>query len=480
MHRIEFEVTKSNDIVLSHVEAAETLRTIQTAEDRITALQNEISCQELHIQRLRIALAPHRALPPEILAEIFTHVSNEEAYVFYYPRTSDVWRFKQVCSRWRQVAMRSSVWNSIILVSTRRRPAKELQNVDFWLRHVAYRALPLSISAGDGDAIYWKVLKPYHLRLESLDMKVEPELFQMPRDSFPRLKSLALRWSDETFQQSYDSYKESLCFVGMGRLRSLELDFDDVQFNQRQALPTTVPWDQLTSLVLSGSSGYMATDLSNILEVLARCACLEHLSTQLHVGERAFGGLPSVTMPCLTSLKFDKDLSLLNFIIAPALDTLTIPPPNTSVDTFLLRSQCALHTLNITGGRSDTDTIVYFANHVLDTVQSLRVLNARQLYIPPFAIKEIADGGLLPHIERLRARVGDLNDVGILAELVKRRPQCAPRGVQEIDVGVRIRLNVLHERKIRAIFEGISQFGTYMKVSGGKITVATCQRTHIE
>ncbi|KAG6870758.1 hypothetical protein C0992_012522 [Termitomyces sp. T32_za158] len=63
LHWIEFVAGTSNDIILSQGEAVLAKAMLQEAERQPLAKENETGP---HVERLRVALAPHKMVPTEI------------------------------------------------------------------------------------------------------------------------------------------------------------------------------------------------------------------------------------------------------------------------------------------------------------------------------------------------------------------------------------------------------------------------------
>jgi hypothetical protein len=90
----------------------------------ITRLNEVLVCAKLrraemyrHGQAHRALLAPVRRCPDEILSEIFIHWSHIEHHQNAMP-----WRTGSICSRWREIALRTSaVWSDIIVDTDRDR-----------------------------------------------------------------------------------------------------------------------------------------------------------------------------------------------------------------------------------------------------------------------------------------------------------------------------------------------------------------------
>lgn len=75
--------------------------------ERMRAIQN--------IQSFRMVIAPHRKLPPEILAEVFHYCINPQIKVRSRPFAVPL---DFVCSKWRQVALGTpDLWNNSTLTT---------------------------------------------------------------------------------------------------------------------------------------------------------------------------------------------------------------------------------------------------------------------------------------------------------------------------------------------------------------------------
>ncbi|KAG6907231.1 hypothetical protein DXG01_009806, partial [Tephrocybe rancida] len=74
--------------------------------------------RQLHHEAIQSnVLALPNKLAAEILAEIFE---------------SATWAFRQVCSKWREIALQSSAWNTVVVGPTKDYPDGDLQDIKFW------------------------------------------------------------------------------------------------------------------------------------------------------------------------------------------------------------------------------------------------------------------------------------------------------------------------------------------------------------
>lgn len=54
------------------------------------------------LSRLKVGIAPHKTLPPEILAKIFTYCTSGHPIIIGQPSVD--WILCQICTRWRTIA----------------------------------------------------------------------------------------------------------------------------------------------------------------------------------------------------------------------------------------------------------------------------------------------------------------------------------------------------------------------------------------
>lgn len=120
------EAATSNVISLSSLDRAIVKDRLRKAQNELVVLEAEIARlsllkpqlahKEQEIKQLQVAIAPHKDLPNDILHEIFSHLVHDD-YCLRLPRSSVIegpWPLRQVCSRWRRVALSCrSLWDSV-------------------------------------------------------------------------------------------------------------------------------------------------------------------------------------------------------------------------------------------------------------------------------------------------------------------------------------------------------------------------------
>lgn len=97
--------------------------TLDSYQDKLDAIGRRHAELKTRLMRQRAmcvsALAPISAMPPELLQEVFTFVSAQKMYTRppHYPHAGS--RLAQVCSEWREVALRQQdLWSSFDVSNT--------------------------------------------------------------------------------------------------------------------------------------------------------------------------------------------------------------------------------------------------------------------------------------------------------------------------------------------------------------------------
>jgi hypothetical protein len=102
---------------------SETQAGISPLDDNISQLESDLDTLRTRrtynierVQKLRVAIAPHRRVPPEILGQIFLHSAHGKP-VDLCPNIYSQHRvLTLVCSRWRKVALRErALWDYVRL-----------------------------------------------------------------------------------------------------------------------------------------------------------------------------------------------------------------------------------------------------------------------------------------------------------------------------------------------------------------------------
>jgi hypothetical protein len=110
---------------------------ITRVQDVLSKLLSKYEIATTQIRSYRVAIAPHRALPREILSEIFLHAVPERVFVVVpegHYLTTAPYSILLVCSLWRDVAMGTrGLWNNLevdlTLIAKIRNFAKHTGNI---------------------------------------------------------------------------------------------------------------------------------------------------------------------------------------------------------------------------------------------------------------------------------------------------------------------------------------------------------------
>ncbi|KAJ7602443.1 hypothetical protein DFH06DRAFT_360559 [Mycena polygramma] len=317
-------------------------------ERSLTALQLE---KMLVQERLDSYKYPALTLPVEIVSEIFMH------FLPTYPRfppltgTLSPVSLTQICHRWREIALATpTLWRAIPLSSTDIPFKTQLLIFDSWFTRS--RSCPLSIQLGDADSedflgdeavsAIFAVVAAHYSRLKHMKLFLPLSHLRIIQGGMPLLSHLDIEIMDEPS----DSVTDTDTFRQLPRLRSVVL-------NDHAAAYITLPWAQLTSLVLN------SVYLYECLPVLKQTTNLVHCELRLFTGDGS--AVDSIiTLPRLESLALHDPVNTavneyLRFFVVPALRTLEIsekfigPKPIEMLRSLISASGCTLQDVCITG-----------------------------------------------------------------------------------------------------------------------------------
>ncbi|KAG6844000.1 hypothetical protein H0H87_010839 [Tephrocybe sp. NHM501043] len=365
LHCIVFEAGQSDTITLSETEL--TLRKtmidasrkrIAEPEDNIWHDASQLSKEKNHLARLMVATASHKAIPPELIGNIFLHAALGAGSP--YDICSAPWMLRQICASWRNVVLsHPSIWNSFIAdtdipltsAADLRKFTKRLQ---FWVDVVANPSQPLSIEVKRQeltDSVEHTIIREHHARICHLTTFATFTFIGMPSKSFPLLESLSL-----TFDMSAPYYVQNMptcgllitrCFNGMVSLRSLQFNF----FLRWPSwgfifLPPSIPWAQLLSLKLITGGFDAKVDSVLALQVLSSCPRLESCHMDVFVTDKQ-PVASNVVLPHLIFLAITEkqsacgSKSFIDSLTTPALvDAHIIPFNLRAVEALIVRSGC--------------------------------------------------------------------------------------------------------------------------------------------
>ncbi|KAF8054857.1 hypothetical protein FPV67DRAFT_1789710 [Lyophyllum atratum] len=303
--KIEFEAGTTNDDILSDRERMLAKLMLADMEKELYSLDQEIDppiAKQAEIasviSRVQIALAPHKRLPTEALVETFIHSVDEQQIRFPPQSWRCPWVLRQVCARWRAVALNQPcLWNNFNL-DARSFGTIPIPKLISLAKDVLPPAGPLFLSLKEPSNFFSSRLG----MLEMIDMLVIPRLARLkglsiqttissfsrllntPSLSLANLESLHLDlWGVFRIPEVAGQFSKADILKSATNLRMLEIRPRVLQTSRITNFVTSlpIPWHQLTSLVIGALPDQAAWDLHR---VLGECRSLKRLRA----------GLPSV------------------------------------------------------------------------------------------------------------------------------------------------------------------------------------------
>ena len=271
------------------------------------------------LTRLEAAVSPIRGLPVEIIGEILSSCISSDTAV-NLATTRPLWNLTQICSVWRDVALRlPNLWNNI---------AVEFPCYNQW-RCVCLKALletflsrtgnttfslDMSTTMSDDHDLFCQpfvnsvidCIRPHIGRLRSLKL-LSPAVFMsimtLPSGMVEALVSVCLVFigedGDSPFSlESGDGLTDRITtFDGASNLREVTLIS---RFSEMHLAVFRFPWSQLTHLVVLESHVHFVDGH----EALRQCMCLVYCDIGIASDDccDAAGTLPPTLLPNLTLL----------------------------------------------------------------------------------------------------------------------------------------------------------------------------------
>ncbi|KAJ7289070.1 hypothetical protein C8J57DRAFT_1276525 [Mycena rebaudengoi] len=229
----------------------------QAQADLRNTAQDDLTEQ---IASYKIALAPYKKLPPELLAAIF-HLCVRTPVIL--PPSSDepVLVLASVCSNWRSIVLHiPDLWNNIFLDFSRcgGKPVKLLEFSKRWLSRSGDLAITLRnstsrwsehvMSKENVDPITY-LIAPYVSRCREIDMRFLEasidEFFTLPKGSIERLEVLYLETGGFSMPFASASSEPLEVFRSAPCLRRVLFSTDLCSIDPHVL---GLPWGQLTGL----------------------------------------------------------------------------------------------------------------------------------------------------------------------------------------------------------------------------------------
>lgn len=417
-------------------------------------------------ERYRIAIAPYKRLPPEILIEIFLACLPE--HVQLPPSVDEApLSLTRICSSWRALALNAQeLWNKF-QVGLCARPLRNhaaLTSFQVWLNRCPDRPLSFKVTTAPRapfplpglthSILPVDLILPYTTRIRKLDMQnISGEqmtsLISLPMGAFPLLEEIDIFLRDSWLYRSLHREEEgegeegrqaSTAFRGAEKLKKVTLRGFDGTFNPAHL---NLPWRQLKVLNIDT----LPSDAVGCHEMLRVCERVEEVSVRIMRIEestwRLMGSLPVTRLTELKTLAIrfestDYHGKFLDPFEVPALcvlqtrfdwrrggnnhqngDHSIIDNPSSfstsssftrksnSYNDLIERSNCPIQTLHI--GRNAPD---YDLEELLTVATRLRELSMEDYLIVPSSVWErMGRGEIGRGIERMMVSVKEVDPV---------------------------------------------------------------------
>ncbi|KAJ7920077.1 hypothetical protein B0H13DRAFT_2656532 [Mycena leptocephala] len=261
---------------------------LQEAEEDLAGINEESRILDLRRNALtplmdiyRVAVAPHKALPVEILRKIIVFAADlglgrPNLNLIVVPRSSPSVQLdirlilSRVCSHWRTVALATQeLWNNIRVDFKNGDITRLLKALDIWMARSGQYPLTLEIKAARRDYGFLRLLVQNSGRILNLTVDRLPfpnAFFALPTGSVNQLEALDVGISDNSDELSRQQSPMSV-FVQAPRLRCVTLH------SWRDSIGLGllgIPWHSLTELNITS----MFTPISDYYSVLEDCRCL--------------------------------------------------------------------------------------------------------------------------------------------------------------------------------------------------------------
>ncbi|KAF7356312.1 hypothetical protein MVEN_00963500 [Mycena venus] len=376
-------------------------------------------------------LSPVRAMPPEILQEIFVACLPTRYCAIMHPSDSPL-LLGRVCSAWRTIALSTpELWSSVhVVVLPSPESAAPCELLRTWLQRSGNWPLSISVFIPLGRGFeenlrtFMDIILPYSPRWKSLRLLQRnwPELLcKLTSEDVPLLEVLQIAHA------SFDSH--AIRFLAIPpNLRDLSL-----KCSQGDAHIPPRRWDRITSLCLESGKNFFNLDAGQVLELIEQCANLR--SCRLGFPVQATGG-PSlstsaahqITLLHLSSLSLTADIittspfNMVNFLAALVLPSLRaldlsgvcivysgVPVVSDvlfALDELVCRSSCDVQSLRVQFVEGDPEALVRCLRRCpgltsLDLVQPGIFDDGEPSDLTP-ALRELGDSTLCPRLRHLR------------------------------------------------------------------------------
>ncbi|KAJ7077950.1 hypothetical protein C8R44DRAFT_992832 [Mycena epipterygia] len=403
----------ASDASLARPWLLEAEKQLMQINDEIKALKLRRSVLLPAVEAYRVALAPHKILPVDVLREIFlcavSLCETDLATMVYGQATLDLHLVLcQICSHWRSVALDThEFWSEVgIHESLHRVPncTRLVKVLDIWLSRSGKHPITFYMFTG-ADPLFKPILTKYSNRFRDISIEADNVLVDLPAGSMDRLEKLALScFTPRKYPMT--------AFVGAPRLRDVSLFL----YSDRMKLEMcAAPWNQVTHLCIEDSRP--ASPFAEYYDLLEKCTALTDASLQfrfegpVELADRHIV-LPQLKTLCLAGKRLASYAKFLESFVLPSLvDLMLVSVEKTkhytsfSVPTFPMLQQLVI---NFTY----TDDPTYIDDPMLlpwlRACPSVIEVLLPHYQIPDSTLHELADGSILPNVQLLSIKSAEL------------------------------------------------------------------------
>ncbi|KAJ7464631.1 hypothetical protein FB451DRAFT_1179748 [Mycena latifolia] len=322
---------------LSGAEASQVEGLLVRAEARLQVAELDHHDHELlsaQIQSYKTALAPHKRLPPEVLAIIFVNCVATPI-ILPPPSQEPALALAGTCRSWRNIILNiPNLWSNIFLdFNSCPKPVELLEYAKLWLsrsenslitlRNSTSRWSERSLQKANIDPIV-DLVAPYVTRCREIDMRFLEasidDFFTFPAGSIERLEVLYLETLGFSMPFIHASGEPLDVFRSAPRLRRVLFSTDLCSIDPHAL---GLPWGQLTAL------HFIATYIPPLAmhAILRESAALRECSFSIiqldDALATALDRLPECTLPALRSLMVEFSPETVDY--APFLRPLVLP-----------------------------------------------------------------------------------------------------------------------------------------------------------
>ncbi|KAF9467057.1 hypothetical protein BDZ94DRAFT_1249522 [Collybia nuda] len=417
------------------------------------------------VERFRVAIAPFKKLPPEILIEIFVLCIPPIGVVFPPDYKSVPWSIGRVCSSWRHLVFTEpQIWLRAQLLYQFRAVHRDSLNT-FIHSVMRYRRL-ISLQAvvsPKNEISFNEFIAQHSATLEELLISLRSPssapFLSLRSIKFKHLKSLVIRLPPGIRNQ----LSPIMVFSNTPRLCKFEVQTSSGQYIPFRNFPIQLRFGQITELVFT------------CLEFTPYqfCYFLRHCTALVQGTFRLAGGPPphlipsNIIVPSLRTVVFhlaNYGLSLrenfLSFLTAPLLESLTLLSasrtkwPYDAIRSLVERSSCVLQFFEAGFPIDDQGVTSLFRG-----VPTLREIKL-PLYTPisDKVIGAIIDENLVPELEIFHfgtASIDTAIDLIIDRWSVNEENGGPPRGIWEAVIG--------YGSSVEDLSEGLMRYSSYEK-----------------